>query len=108
MKQSKTGRVPAWVLSHLKRYGNCAIGRKIANELGDELLPLLREEGYVCELLTIDHSGEGKSGTTYLVSLTLNCVCPDTNNKSESHTKYPGQKHFTWSDGPLPWDIQNN
>ena len=40
--------------------------------------------------------------------LTLNCVCPDTNNKSESHTTYPGQKHFTWSDGPLPWDIQNN
>ena len=40
--------------------------------------------------------------------LTLNFVCPDTNNKSESHTKYPGQKHFTWSDGPLPWDIQNN
>ena len=40
--------------------------------------------------------------------LTLNCVCPDTNNKSEAHTKYPGQKHFTWSDGPLPWDIQNN
>ena len=36
--------------------------------------------------------------------LTLNCVCPETNNKSESHTKYPGQKHFTWSDGPLPWD----
>ena len=40
--------------------------------------------------------------------LTLNCVRPDTNNKSESHTKYPGQKHFTWSDVPLPWDIQNN
>ena len=39
MKKSKTGRVPAWVLSHLKRYGNCAIGRKIAKELGDELLP---------------------------------------------------------------------
>ena len=67
MKKSKTGRVPAWVLSHLKRYGNCAIGRKIAKELGDELLPLLREEGYVCEFLTIDHTGEGKSGTTYLV-----------------------------------------
>ena len=46
MKKSKTGRVPAWVLSHLKRYGNCAIGRKIAKELGDELLPLIREEGY--------------------------------------------------------------
>lgn len=66
MKQSKTGRIPAWVLSHLKRYGNCAIGRKVAKELGDELLPLLQEEGYVCEFLTIDHSGEGKSGTTYV------------------------------------------
>ena len=71
MKQSKTGRIPAWVLSHLKRYGNCAIGRKVAKELGDELLPLLREEGYVCEFLTIDHTGEGKSGTTYLVR----CLC---------------------------------
>lgn len=36
--------------------------------------------------------------------LTVDCVCPDTNNKSETHTKYPGQKHFTWSDGPLPWE----
>lgn len=71
MKKAKTGSVPAWVLSHLKRYGNCAIGRKIAKELGDELLPLLREEGYVCEFLMIDHTGEGKSGTTYLVR----CLC---------------------------------
>lgn len=39
--------------------------------------------------------------------LTLNCVCPDTNNQSQTHTKYPGQKHFTWTDGPLPWDIQD-
>ena len=36
--------------------------------------------------------------------LTANCVCPDTNNKTESNTKYPGKRHFTWSDGPLPWD----
>ncbi|MEY8356316.1 spore coat protein CotJB [Lachnospiraceae bacterium 54-53] len=36
--------------------------------------------------------------------LTMDCVCPDTNNKTESHTKYAGQKHFTWSDGPLPWE----
>ena len=61
MKQSKTGRVPAWVLSHLKRYGNCAIGRKIANELGDELLPLLREEGYVCELSRSIIAGKEKA-----------------------------------------------
>ena len=39
--------------------------------------------------------------------LTLNCVCPDTNNQSGTDTSYPGQKHFTWSDGPLPWDCQN-
>lgn len=36
--------------------------------------------------------------------LTTDCVCPDTNNKTQFETKYPGQKHFTWSDGPLPWE----
>lgn len=36
--------------------------------------------------------------------LTLNCVCPDTNNKTKTNTKYPDQKHFTWCDGPLPWE----
>lgn len=36
--------------------------------------------------------------------LTINCVCSDTNNKTESYTKYPKEKHFTWSDGPLPWE----
>ncbi|MGL5437036.1 MAG: spore coat protein CotJB [Lachnospiraceae bacterium] len=36
--------------------------------------------------------------------LTINCVCPDTNNESGSNTKYSGQKHFTWVDGPLPWE----
>lgn len=36
--------------------------------------------------------------------LTMDCVCPDTNNKTESYTKYPGQRHFTWGDGPLPWE----
>lgn len=36
--------------------------------------------------------------------LTMDCVCPDTNNETRSMTKYPDQKHFTWTDGPLPWD----
>lgn len=36
--------------------------------------------------------------------LTMDCVCPDSNNRSGSHTKYPTQKHFTWTDGPLPWE----
>lgn len=39
--------------------------------------------------------------------LTIDCVCPDTNNKTESHTRYAGQKHFTWADGPLPWEGGN-
>lgn len=38
--------------------------------------------------------------------LNLYLVCPDTNNSTKSCTKYPGQRHFTWSDGPLPWDRQ--
>ncbi|MGN0158640.1 MAG: spore coat protein CotJB [Brotaphodocola sp.] len=38
--------------------------------------------------------------------LTRDCVCPDTNNETNTLCKYPGQKHFTWSDGPLPWDNQ--
>ncbi len=36
--------------------------------------------------------------------LTMNCICADSNNKTKSHTKYPDQRHFTWSDGPLPWE----
>lgn len=36
--------------------------------------------------------------------LTVDCVCPDTNNSTKSHTDYPGQRHFTWEDGPLPWE----
>lgn len=39
--------------------------------------------------------------------LTVDCVCPDTNNKSQSNTKYAGKRHFTWSDGPLPWEGGN-
>ncbi|PNV63402.1 spore coat protein CotJB [Clostridium sp. chh4-2] len=40
--------------------------------------------------------------------LTREFVCPDTNNQSESYTKYPGQRHWTWSDGPVPWDASAN
>ncbi len=47
--------------------------------------------------------------------LTRDCVCVATenvktemtaNNQTNSHCKYPNQRHFTWSDGPLPWDNQ--
>lgn len=36
--------------------------------------------------------------------LTMDCVCVESNNQTNSYTKYPKQKHFTWSDGPLPWE----
>lgn len=36
--------------------------------------------------------------------LTVDCVCPDTNNESGMLTNYPGKRHFTWTDGPLPWE----
>lgn len=31
-------------------------------------------------------------------------VCPKSNNKTGSHTKYGSAKHFTWADGPIPWE----
>ena len=36
--------------------------------------------------------------------LTMDFVCPETNNRSTCFTNYPEQKHFTWTDGPLPWE----
>lgn len=38
--------------------------------------------------------------------LNLYLVDPDNNNESESYSKYLGREHFTWTDGPLPWDNQ--
>ena len=67
MIKSKTGHIPAWVLNHLVSYGNCAIGRKLYKDLGKSLLPILLKEGFDCECIEIEHTGEGKSGTTYMV-----------------------------------------
>ena len=36
--------------------------------------------------------------------LTMDCVCVETNNQTDRYTKYPKQRHFTWCDGPLPWE----
>ena len=36
--------------------------------------------------------------------LTMDCVCVETNNQTDHYTKYPKQRHFTWCDGPLPWE----
>ena len=32
---------------------------------------------------------------------TVDCVCPDTNNKSETHTKYPGPVSYTHLPEPV-------
>ncbi len=36
--------------------------------------------------------------------LTMDCVCPDSNNTAKEFTSFPNEKHFTWADGPLPWE----
>ncbi len=38
--------------------------------------------------------------------LSLCLVDPKNNNETESYSKYLGKEHFTWADGPLPWDNQ--
>lgn len=40
--------------------------------------------------------------------LTIDCVCTETNNTSGTDTSYAGKKHWTWSDGPVPWDNAAN
>lgn len=36
--------------------------------------------------------------------LTSDCICPETNNRTDFNTKYPEMKHFAWIDGPAPWE----
>lgn len=40
--------------------------------------------------------------------LTTDCICLESNGGSDTCTKYPGQKHWTWNDGPIPWDLAAN
>ena len=40
--------------------------------------------------------------------LTCHCVDLRSNGSSASDTCYPGQKHWTWSDGPVPWEAAAN
>lgn len=40
--------------------------------------------------------------------LTCHCIDLDSNGSSATTTRYPGQKHWTWSDGPVPWDTAAN
>ncbi len=40
--------------------------------------------------------------------LTCHCVDLDSNGSPASDTLYAGRKHWTWSDGPVPWDAAAN
>lgn len=39
--------------------------------------------------------------------LIIDCVNPAANNATETETNYAGQAHFTWVDGPMPWEGGN-
>lgn len=41
---------------------------------------------------------------TQFEPLIIDCVRPGNNNASNSMTNYAGEDHWTWADGPLPWD----
>ena len=36
--------------------------------------------------------------------LIVDCVNPKDNNKTGYCTDYPAKEHWTWADGPIPWD----
>lgn len=38
--------------------------------------------------------------------LIIDCVNPKENNKTGFETCYPAVEHWTWGDGPIPWDNQ--
>lgn len=38
--------------------------------------------------------------------LIIDCVDTEQNNQTEFMTCYPGEQHWTWGDGPIPWDNQ--
>lgn len=36
--------------------------------------------------------------------LIIDCVNPVTNNSTQTETEHPGKTHWTWADGPIPWE----
>ncbi len=44
-------QIPDWILSHLRKYGNCCCGREIVKKIGRErIIEILKDEGYSCVL----------------------------------------------------------
>lgn len=40
--------------------------------------------------------------------LTCSCIDLDSNGSPAADSLYAGRKHWTWSDGPVPWDAAAN
>lgn len=40
--------------------------------------------------------------------LTCHCIDLASNGSSATDTCRPGQRHWTWSDGPIPWAAASN
>ncbi len=54
-------KIPAWIISCLEQYGNCACGYRITKKLGKEgLLETLEDLGYPCELEIIGDAKDGE------------------------------------------------
>lgn len=45
-----------------------------------------------------------KEYETQFEPLVIDCVNPAENNSSGTETKFPGTMHWTWADGPVPWE----
>lgn len=40
--------------------------------------------------------------------LTCHCIDLTSNGGPDACTSYPNRRHWTWSDGPIPWDAAAN
>ena len=49
-----------------------------------------------------------KTYTNQFEPLTCHCIDLDSNGSPATDTRYPGKKHWTWSDGPMPWEAAAN
>lgn len=49
-----------------------------------------------------------KSYSEKFEPLTCHCIDLESNGGQAADIRYAGKKHWTWSDGPVPWDNEAN
>ncbi|UNT92799.1 hypothetical protein [Allobaculum sp. Allo2] len=73
MSTSSSSKIPAWIISCLEQYGNCACGYRITKQLGKQgLLDTLESMGYPYELEIIGEPKEDEelpADGTYILTL---------------------------------------